>query len=302
MIDLTPGVTHIVLDSPHSGTFYPEDFRPACPVPALRQVEDTHVDDLWSFARNQGHAWVGARFPRTYVDVNRSLADIDLQLLDGPWPDRVDPAGKSRLGKGLVWRLLDDGTDLYARRLPVQEVKDRIARCWVPYHTALDAAVASAHQRHGQVLHLNCHSMPAVADRWSTDFPGLVHDDFVLGDRDGTTAHPELARWISRFLQDRGFSVSVNHPYKGVELVRRHGAPALHRHSIQLEINKRLYMNEQSLALTPGHERLRSALKELLAALSRLDLRRLDERAVALEPGPSDPPWPATAGSSPSAN
>ncbi|MFY7856707.1 MAG: N-formylglutamate amidohydrolase [Rubrivivax sp.] len=286
MIDHAPGLTHVVLDSPHSGTDYPEDFRAACPLPALRQAEDTHVDDLWSFASGLGHAWVAARFPRTYVDVNRNPDDIDLQLLDAPWPTAVDPAGKSRLGKGLVWRLLDDGTPVYARRLAVHEVQERLARCWAPYHAALDAAVDSAYRRHGQVLHLNCHSMPAVADRWSTDFPGLVHADFVLGDRDGTTAHPALTRWISRFLQDRGYSVSVNHPYKGVEIVRRHGRPLLHRHSIQVEINKRLYMNEQNLELTPGHERLRRVLKDLLAAVARVDLQRLSQPAVDLDPGP----------------
>jgi hypothetical protein len=111
-------------------------------------------------------------------------------------------------------------------------------------------AIDAAHARHGYSIHINCHSMPAVASSHATEFPGLVHDDFVVGDRDGTTAHPALTRLIGEHLRALGYSVSYNHPYKGVELVRRHADPARQRHSVQLEINRRLYMDEQTLALS----------------------------------------------------
>ncbi len=265
------GPAPVVLDSPHSGTVYPPDFLPACPMSRLRVAEDSHVDTLWAFAPSLGVTLLRAHFPRSYIDANRSLTEVDPHLLDAPWIGPLEPSAKVRLGKGLIWRLLDDGTPVYDRYLTLDEVQRRIAECWVPYHRALDAAIEAAWQRHGGVIHLDCHSMPSVAQAYSTEHPFMAHADFVLGDRDGTTASPALTRWIERFLQSRGHTVEVNHPYKGVEIVRRQGRPHEGRHSIQIEINKRLYMDETTLAPLPGFARLQATLRELLEQLLQFE-------------------------------
>jgi N-formylglutamate deformylase len=272
-VDVELGKTALVLDSPHSGTTYPDDFGHSCPQRALRGAEDTYVEELWGFAVDMGTSLVQARFPRSYVDVNRAVDEIDETLLDAPWPGPVSGGSKVRLGKGLVWRMLDDGSPIYNRTLTVEEVQSRIHRCWFPYHQALEQAVEAARQRHGFVIHIDCHSMPAVAQAYSTDHPWLVHADFVLGDRDGTSADPRLTHWIERFLNSRGYTVSVNHPYKGVEIVRKHGKPSEHQHSIQLEINKRLYMDEVTLERNAGFVPLQNTLRELTQALLRIDPR-----------------------------
>jgi N-formylglutamate deformylase len=272
-VDVALGTSALVLDSPHSGTAYPQDFGHSCPQRALRGAEDTYVEELWGFAPELGAPLVQALFPRSYVDVNRAVDEIDETLLDLPWPGPTSGGAKVRLGKGLVWRMLDDGTPIYDRKLSVAEVQSRIDRCWFPYHHALDHAVHAARERHGFVIHIDCHSMPAVAQAYSTDHPWLVHADFVLGDRDGSSADPRLTHWIERFLNSRGYTVSVNHPYKGVEIVRRHGKPTQHQHSIQLEINKRLYMDEVTLERNAGFVPLQTTLRELTQALLRLDPR-----------------------------
>jgi hypothetical protein len=105
-------------------------------------------------------------------------------------------------------------------------VRARIDRCWRPYHAAVAQAIDAAHARHGYSIHINCHSMPAVSASHATDFPGLVHADFVVGDRDGTTASPALSALVCEHLRGCGYSVEYNHPYKGVELVRRYGNPS----------------------------------------------------------------------------
>jgi len=269
----TAGSTPLVLDSPHSGVDYPGDFGYACDLQALRQAEDTHVEKLYDFAPPLGVAWIEALFPRSYLDVNRNTTELDVTLLDDAWPDPVetDPkaTAKIRLGKGLVWRMTDEGVPIYERRLSVQEVRSRIENCWRPYHEAVRAAIAAAHERHGYSIHVNCHSMPAIASSYSTDFPGLAHADFVIGDRDGTTASPALSRKICDFLSSLGYSVSYNHPYKGVELVRRHGNPGQHRHSVQIEVNRKLYMDERTLERHEGFEPLQRDLRSLIDLLLR---------------------------------
>ncbi|PKO40831.1 MAG: N-formylglutamate amidohydrolase [Betaproteobacteria bacterium HGW-Betaproteobacteria-3] len=276
-----PGLTPLVLDSPHSGTDYPKDFAPACPLPLLRSAEDTHVEKLYAFAPGLGVAWIEAHFPRSYLDANRDTTEIDTTLLDAPWPDPVatDPAvlSKVRLGKGLIWRCTDDGVPIYNRKLSVAEVRARIDRCWRPYHTAVGRAIDAAHARHGYSIHLNCHSMPAVASTHATDFPGLVHADFVIGNRDESTSSGALALMICEHLRAAGYRVEYNHPYKGVELVRRYGRPADHRHSIQLEINRKLYMDEATLAMHDGFGVLQGHLRALVTRLLAVDPRQLPD-------------------------
>lgn len=279
LITHLPGHSALVLDSPHSGTVYPPDFLHACEMAALRSAQDTHVEKLYDFAPALGAHWIEAHFARSYLDANRNTTEIDVTLLGAPWPGRVetDPAvlSKVRLGKGLIWRITDEGVPIYDRLLSVAEVQARIEQCWKPYHAAVAQAIDAARQTHGYSIHVNCHSMPAVASGCATDFPGEAHADFVVGDREGTTASTALSRLVCQHLGARGYSVSYNHPYKGVELVRRYGKPAQHRHSLQLEINRKLYMDEETFALTPGFEPLKDTLRSLVELLLKTDPRVL---------------------------
>ncbi len=278
LVTSLPGSTPLVLDSPHSGTNYPPDFQPACDMTSLRRAEDTHVEKLYDFAPALGVAWVEAHFPRSYLDANRDVTELDVSLLEGPWsgPLSTDPRmlAKVRLGKGLIWKLTDDGLSIYDRLLGVEEVRQRIERCWTPYHAAVADAIEAAHARHGYSIHINCHSMPAIAGSHATDFPGMAHADFVIGDRDGSTADTALSQKICAHLRACGYSVDYNHPYKGVELVRRNGDPAAGRHSIQVEINRKLYMDESTLALEEERTaRLKDNLKSLVQMLLATDPR-----------------------------
>ena len=182
---------------------------------------------------------------------------------------------KVRLGKGLIWRSTDGGLPIYQRCLSVGEVQDRIERCWVPYHAAVAQAIDAAHARHGYSVHINCHSMPAVASSHATEFPGEAHADFVVGNRDHSTSSPALAEQICEHLRALGYSVALNHPYKGVELVRRYSHPASQRHSVQLEINRKLYMDETTLAPNEGFAPLREHLQGLVQRLLTVDPRAL---------------------------
>src|SRR5690242_549341 len=113
MVRFIPGTTPLVLDSPHSGTRYPDDFRPAIDMAALRLAEDTHVEKLYDFAPALGVAWIEALYPRSYLDPNRDTTELDVTLIEGDWPGPVatDPKllNKVRLGKGVIWRCTDEG-------------------------------------------------------------------------------------------------------------------------------------------------------------------------------------------------
>ena len=257
----------LVLDSPHSGTSYPADFDHLPSRAIVRRAEDTHVETLFGCAPDAGATLVEALFPRAYIDPNRHLSDMDPAVLEEPWPGPIALSRKTELGIGLVWRLAQGGVPMYARPLSVADVERRIALYYEPYHAAVAAALDERHRHFGAVWHLNCHSMPAVGDVMSDD-PGRERAEFVLGDRDGTTCEPEFTAFVDATLSAMGYEVAVNDPYKGVELVRKHGRPAERRHSLQIEINRRLYMDEVSRARTAGFGALQADIVRLVEALA----------------------------------
>jgi len=272
-------VVPLVLDSPHSGERYPADFDHAAPRMVVRQAEDTHVARLWRGALAHGATLVEANFPRAWIDPNRSLEDIDPALFAPGvrWPGPVALTRKTELGIGLVWRLAHGGAPMYARPLTVEEVERRIASCWRPYHDAVARAIDERHRAFGAVWHVNCHSMPAVGDVISDD-PGRERADVVLGDRDGTTCEAAFTRLCADAFASMGYSVAINDPYKGVELVRKHGRPAEGRHSLQIEIKRTLYMDEATFAPNAGYARLERDLAEVAGAIARYASTRSRER------------------------
>jgi N-formylglutamate deformylase len=243
---------------------------PDCSEVALRDGEDCFIDELYLPAAASGVPLLAAQFPRTYLDPNRNAGDIDFAMLSEPWPDAevssLMPSGKARIGKALLWRTLDDGRSLYSRKLSVAEVRHRIEHYHRPYHRALQRLLDTAHQRFGVVHHINCHSMNAISGPMSEGGAGVPRADFCLGDRDGTTCASAITDFVRTHLAALGYSVQVNDPFKGVELVRAYADPAAGRHSLQIEINKRLYMDSQTLQKHAGFATLQAHLMHLLQA------------------------------------
>jgi len=259
----------LVLDSPHSGQEFPADFDAAVSEFDLREGEDCFVDELYLPATGLGVPLLAALFPRTYLDANRHHGDVDLELIEGGhWPHEHVPSGKHRIGKALVWRTLDDGRPIYSRKLAVREVVSRIERCHAPYHARLRRLLDETQRRFGAVYHINCHSMPAVGGKQGEGGEGKPRAEFVLGDRDGTTCEPAFTEFVRATLLAMGYSVAVNDPYKGVELVRAYSEPRRRRHSLQVEINKALYMDEATRTRHEGFAQLQKNLIRLVEAIN----------------------------------
>ncbi len=264
----------LVVDSPHSGRDLPTDFDPAPDPSVVRQTEDAYVDHLFAEAPAHGAALLVARFSRAYIDVNRATDEIDPALLSEPWPSPVRTTEKTRLGVGLIRRLVADGIPVYARKLSAAEVWRRIETCWRPYRAALANVLAGRAARFGGAIYLDAHSMKSVANGCTPDPPGTRRPDFVLGDLRGTACGGWLTDHLEHALVARGYAVAVNWPYAGADLVRSFADPGRGIHAIQLEVNRRLYLDEPRCELAPGASRVARDLADVVAGLARLARER----------------------------
>jgi N-formylglutamate deformylase len=275
MSDTPPVLAHapstvrvpIVVDSPHSGMRWPPDFAPAASRAAVQTTWDAFVDELWADAPAAGATLITASFPRAYVDVNRAADDIDPALLAEPWPAPLTPTDYTRRGMGLIRRNALPGVAMYDRHLTVREVQHRIDAYYRPYRAALVEHLDALHAAFGAVWHIDCHSMKSRGNAMNVD-NGAARPDVVVSDRHGSTAAPTETAWVAAWFATRGFTVQVNDPYQGGDLVRTTGAPAVGRHSIQIELNRALYMDEAAFERGTRFDEIRGVCSDFVTALA----------------------------------
>jgi N-formylglutamate amidohydrolase len=271
------GRSALVFASPHSGRHYPGALLAATRLALrdLRRCEDPHVDTLVApAARAVGAAWLRATHARAWLDVNRAADELDPAMLAlpraGPWR----ASRRAELGLGVIPRDAGPAGRIYRHRLSHAEVEARIQRLHAPWHRRLEALLAAARSRHGLALLVDWHSMPPQ--------PGPAVPDVVLGDLHGRSAHPGLVALAEQVLAGQGLRVARNMPYAGAWTLERHGAPDAGIHAIQIEIDRRLYLDADLLDPGPGLAALAARLSRAMAALSA----GLAVLAPALVPGP----------------
>ncbi|GAX72867.1 hypothetical protein CEUSTIGMA_g322.t1 [Chlamydomonas eustigma] len=265
----------ILISSPHSGTLVPLNGMQHVDVSRdiLTQTEDSYVDELWhGAASTSGVTMLSALFPRWYIDPNRAEDDLDPDLIDVsaglPPGMSFAPSTKSQMGVGLIRRLAAPKTLIYKQLLLGEEVLHRIETFHRPYHNVLRSEMLRLHQKHGQVLLLDVHSMKSVGNETTPDGPGTVRPDVVLGDLDGVSCAPQYEQCLKSAFLDIGYSVKINNPYKGAHIMKLYGKPKQGWHALQVELNRGLYRVEKTREKIPDKiSTVKSDLSTVIQAL-----------------------------------
>ncbi len=264
----------VVFASPHSGNLYPPDFVAASQLDelALRSSEDAFVDDLFGDAPRHGAPLLAALAPRAYVDVNRAADELDPALIAGLQRSLQNPRINS--GLGVIPRVVAGGRSIYRGKIPRREAEERLARVWHPYHDALRSLLARIHAASGEVVLIDCHSMPREA-LGAARSPARTRPDVVLGDRFGASASPEVTDRVDAAFKAAGFRVARNTPFAGAFIAQHYGRPSRGQHVVQVEIDRGLYMHEAELRPNADYMSVKAALTRVIAEL-------------AAAPGPGD--------------
>ena len=264
----------IIFNSPHSGSVYPAEFLEASRIDlvALRRSEDSFMDELIGDLSDRGFPVVRVNFPRSYVDVNREPSELDPRMFSGRLPSFANTRSmRVAGGLGTIPRVVGDGQEIYRERLTVDDALSRIEALYKPYHRALRRLINKAHQAFGTVIVVDCHSMPSVGV--SRDEPR--RPDMVIGDRYGTSCAPLLPDMVEETMRGLGYSVGRNKPYAGGFITEHYGNPASGLHTIQLELNRAIYMDERRRERGPRFAQVAidfAALAEAIAAVPLGDL------------------------------
>lgn len=271
-------VAPFVLSSPHSGRKYPAAFLAASALDplSLRRSEDSFVDEIFADAPRLGVPLLCAEFPRAFLDVNREAFELDPLMFEDPLPDYVNTRSHRVIsGLGTIARIVSDGREIYREQLKVEEALERIDRLHHPYHEALGNLLDATSARFGAACLIDCHSMPSCLS--SNGYGGRTRQraDIILGNCHGTSCSPLIIEEAERVLTDCGYKVTRNEPFAGGYCTQYFGRPVAGSHSLQIEINRELYMNEATLERTDGLTDLRRNMRRLIEAFIGLDVDTL---------------------------
>ena len=264
----------LIFASPHSGTKYEPAFIASSRLDekSLRRSEDSFVDEIFAGAPEGGAPLLCALYPRAYLDPNREPYELDPEMFSEPLPSYVKTrSDRVRAGFGTIARMVASGAEIYAGKMSYAEAEQRIDRLYRPYHRALEGLIEATLRDFGAAFVLDCHSMPSVGGPTDRD-RGTPRPDIVLGDRFGASCKPAVIETAERILCDLGFSVRRNEPYAGAFTTAHYGQPAKRVHALQIEVNRRLYMNEATVARSRDLPQLKKKMNRFIAAMAEESL------------------------------
>jgi N-formylglutamate deformylase len=273
----------LMFNSPHSGCVYPRAFLTASrlDLATLRRSEDCFVDDLVLGVVTRGYPLMRAHFPRCYVDVNREPYELDPRMFEGRLPSFANTRSmRVAGGLGTVARVVGDAQEIYDRRISVNDALRRIESLYKPYHRGLRRLFTRVHREFGAATLVDCHSMPSTTGGGKDERPRA---DVVLGDRYGTSCVPAVSETIESTLRSFGYAVSRNKPYAGGFITEHYGNPAAGLHTIQLEINRGLYMDERRFERSADFPRLAGHLAVLADRVAAIPIEELRPYRAAAE-------------------
>ena len=260
------GETPVLVEVPHAGLAVPEAVRDEIVVSSevVLRDSDLYVDKLYARAPSVGATLLAARVSRYVVDLNRAPDDVDPQTV----PDHPDPRGVQP--RGVVWRVTTEGLPALRAPLSYAALEERLSRFHAPYHRVLEAELVRKRARFGHAVLLAAHSMPSAS---RSPGGGGARADVVPGTRGRSTADARLIDLVDQHFREAGLTVRHDDPYRGGWTTQHYGRPASGWHALQIELNRALYVDEQTFEpRSPAFEELSALLDSLVEKLGAIEL------------------------------
>ena len=246
---------------PHSSFRIPVDLRSTLLLDdqaleaELLTMTDAFTDDLFGTHARAEDSVVTFPVSRLVVDPERFLDDA-LETM-------------ARRGMGVIYERTSSGDPL--RNNPSLEERDAlIQRFYELHHKQLNGATERELDRHGSALILDCHSFPQRPLPYELDQDPNRPDICIETDEYHTPKHLlEVAR---QSVTDEGLTCEINRPFSGSIVPRRYWEQDKRVSSIMIEVNRSLYMDEDTGVRSFQYGRCRASLGRIVDEIRSVGL------------------------------
>lgn len=251
----------VILSVPHAGRDYAEfEVQLRVPLAVVRPLEDRYADRLVDRAVAQGAPSIVANAPRLIIDLNRAPEDLDPAMVRGKSGSGAPLSARARGGLGLIPARLGGSGSLWRKPLEPEDVEARLSGIYRPFHAMLAAQLMATRDRHGAALLIDLHSMPPLE---GPDAP-----EIVIGDRFGRSASASVTEAAVAYFEGAGLRAACNAPYAGGHIATRHASPAANIHALQIELDRRLYLDDAFDRPGTGIHHMQALIADLVATLA----------------------------------
>ena len=286
---------------PHSGIKIPSEAYWLREIDShiLMCDTDAFVDDLYSPALKEFQIpSVVFEWHRYSVDVNRFSTDISPLTVEMPeqflqkdhkWPARDQKAKKSfseldncspikesyqytvesqnikNSPSNIHWHKTTKGDVLIKKALSKKLHEDLIRKYFNPFHKEIKKQIMNLKvQGDKNIYLLDLHSMPSKGldfhrDTWEN------RKEIVISDNKGKSCSKAFKDIVLKAYRVAGFEVALNWPYTGGAITQHYGQPKLGQHILQVELNRKLYMNEETKDKSSNYKQVQIQLKQAIA-------------------------------------
>lgn len=237
----------LLLSVPHSGTYFPPEFLQNVKFDEknLRRNEDIFVDELLKGAVDGGITAIKMEVSRTFIDLNRDRLELDPQMFyNYPENKEILFDKHCRVGLGVVHRINYKRENIYDGLLDYAEVENRLKCVYDVYHNRLNQLIAKCIKKFDFCLLLDCHSMPSKICTIIDSRKGI---DICLGNLFSQSCPQEMSDLLATQFWNKNYTVEFNCPYSGAFITFNYCQPRRNMYTLQLEINRGLYADEENL-------------------------------------------------------
>ena len=256
----------IVLSSPHAGDVFPKEFleNVALGESELRSSEDCFVTELIKNASDAGIPLISMNISRTFIDVNRDKIELDDSMFYNA-PDLSNISSRRcRVGLGVLHRVVYPAKNIYNGLLNYNEAIERIKKVYDVYHKRLTQLVEQCVREFGYCYIIDCHSMPSMICSIMNESKPL---DFCICNLFDESCPPEVSLKMRQNLEQYNYRVEFNRPYSGAYITFNYCQPRRKIYTMQLEINRQIYMNEKNYSKKPKFQTLSDNICSSIIAL-----------------------------------
>lgn len=237
----------VIVSVPHAGTVFPYEFLNCTSrtIEELRSNEDLFVDCLVTPLMSEGIQVLSMNIARAFIDINRDRIELDAKMFyDYPKDKLIIENHRCRFGLGLIHRIDANNNPIYNGLLSYNEVQERIKNIYDAYHKKLNQMINQYIKKFGMCFLIDCHSMPSKI----CNIVPLSDDiDFCIGNLFSQSCPVQMSDFIENSLKQKGYNVSLNIPYSGAYITFNYCQPRKKVYTLQLEVNRALYSNENLL-------------------------------------------------------
>ena len=237
----------MLLHIPHSSTTIPPKWQGEFLISQdeleseILTLTDWHTEDLFEYPGSD----------RLVFPVSRVLVDPER------FPNDKDEI-MAKVGMGAVYAMTSCGVSL--KRM--ERRADLMAEYYVPHHKMLNDWVDKELKQTSKALLIDCHSFPSVPLPIDL-IQNPERPDFFLGTDATHTPKPLIENIVSR-LQELGYSVGIDNPYRGTMVPGSMNQDTSGFSSLMIEVNRKLYMNETTGAKGPDYQKIKGIIRALL--------------------------------------